>query len=101
MVEKSRTRMLEVSVEADRPPRWEWQVTFNGEMIANGFADSRIEAKVRRQQRDVSVAGRGLESIAARFPQGGELSNRQIRHRGTESLSQTGRRRFVGRHAGD
>ena len=37
--------MLEVSVKADRPPRWEWQVTFNGEMIANGFADGRIEAQ--------------------------------------------------------
>jgi hypothetical protein len=45
MVEKSRTRMLEVSVKADRPPRWEWRVTFNGETIANGFADGQNEAK--------------------------------------------------------
>ena len=45
MVEISRAHMLEVSVKADRPPRWEWQVTFNGEMIANGFADGRIEAQ--------------------------------------------------------
>jgi hypothetical protein len=36
---------LEVSVKSDRPPRWEWQVTSNGEMIANGFEDGRIEAK--------------------------------------------------------
>jgi hypothetical protein len=45
MVEKSRTRMLEVSVTPDRPPRWQWQVTFNGEMIANGFADCQVEAR--------------------------------------------------------
>ena len=45
MVEKSRTRMLEVSVTPDRPPRWQWQVTFNGEMIANGFADGQVEAR--------------------------------------------------------
>jgi hypothetical protein len=45
MVEISRAHMLDVSVKADRPPRWEWQVTFNGEMIANGFADGRIEAR--------------------------------------------------------
>jgi hypothetical protein len=45
MVEKSRTRMLEVSVTSDRPPRWEWQVSSNGEVIANGFANGRIEAQ--------------------------------------------------------
>jgi hypothetical protein len=44
MVEKSRTRMLEVSVTSDRSPRWEWQVTSNCEVIANGFANGRIEA---------------------------------------------------------
>ena len=44
-VEISRARMLEVSVTADRPPRWEWQVSFNGEMIVNGFEDGRIEAQ--------------------------------------------------------
>jgi hypothetical protein len=44
-MEESRSRVLEVSVTADRPPRWEWQVTFNGEMIANGFQDGRMEAK--------------------------------------------------------
>ena len=37
--------MLEVSVKPDRPPRWEWQVSFDGEMIANGFEDGRIEAQ--------------------------------------------------------
>ena len=44
-MEKYRSRMLEVSVKSDRPPPWEWQVTSNGEMIANGFEDGRIEAK--------------------------------------------------------
>ena len=37
--------MLEVSVTLDRPPRWEWQVTSNGEMIANGFEDGQLEAR--------------------------------------------------------
>jgi hypothetical protein len=38
-MEKYRSRMLEVVVTADQPPRWEWQVRSNGTMIANGFAD--------------------------------------------------------------
>ncbi len=29
----------------DKPPRWEWQVTSNCEMIANGFEDGQVEAK--------------------------------------------------------
>jgi len=37
--------MLEVSVKSDRPPRWEWQVTANGEMIANGLEVGQVEAK--------------------------------------------------------
>jgi hypothetical protein len=45
MVEISRAGMLEVSVTPDRPPRWEWQVSFNGEMIANGFENGRTEAQ--------------------------------------------------------
>ena len=44
-MEKYRSRMLEVSVMLDRPQRWEWQVTSNGEMIANGFEDGQVEAK--------------------------------------------------------
>jgi hypothetical protein len=40
-MEKYRSRMLEVVVTADQPPRWEWQVRSNGTMIANGFADER------------------------------------------------------------
>jgi hypothetical protein len=44
-VEKYRSRMLEVTVTPDRPPRWEWQVCSNGEMIANGFENGQIEAK--------------------------------------------------------
>ena len=46
-MEKYRSRMLEV-LKSDRPPRWEWQVTSNGEMIANGFEDGQIEAKFER-----------------------------------------------------
>jgi hypothetical protein len=37
--------MLEVSVTPDRPPRWEWQVTSNGEVIADGFENGQIEAR--------------------------------------------------------
>jgi hypothetical protein len=37
--------MLEVSVTADRPSRWEWQVISGGEVIANGFEKGRIEAR--------------------------------------------------------
>jgi hypothetical protein len=44
MVEKSRTRMLEVSV-THRPPRWEWEVTSNGESIANGIEKGPVEAR--------------------------------------------------------
>jgi hypothetical protein len=44
-MEKYRSGMLEVSVKPDRLPRWEWQVSFNGEIIANGFKDGRIEAQ--------------------------------------------------------
>jgi hypothetical protein len=43
-MEKYRSRMLEVSVKSDGTPRWAWQVTSNGEMIANGFEDGQIEA---------------------------------------------------------
>jgi hypothetical protein len=43
-MEKHSSRILEVMVTPDKPPRWEWQVTSNGEMIANGFEDGRIEA---------------------------------------------------------
>ena len=27
------------------PPQWEWEVTFNGEMVANGFEREQIAAK--------------------------------------------------------
>jgi hypothetical protein len=36
--------MLEVSV-THRPPQWEWEVTRNGEMVANGFEREQIAAK--------------------------------------------------------
>jgi hypothetical protein len=45
MVEISRSRMLEVSVTPARPPRWEWQVTSDGEVIANGIENGLIEAR--------------------------------------------------------
>jgi hypothetical protein len=45
VMEKYRSRMLEVAVTADQPPRWEWQVRSNGTMIANGFADEQEKAK--------------------------------------------------------
>jgi hypothetical protein len=45
MVRKSRSRTLDVSVMADRPPRWEWQLTCDGELIANGFENGRIQAR--------------------------------------------------------
>jgi predicted lipid carrier protein YhbT len=44
MVEKSRTRMLEVSV-TQHPLRWEWEVSSNGESLANGFENGQVEAK--------------------------------------------------------
>jgi hypothetical protein len=43
-MEKYRSRMLEVTV-TNQPPQWEWQVTSNGEMIANGFEREQIAAK--------------------------------------------------------
>jgi hypothetical protein len=36
--------MLEVSV-THYPPRWEWAVISNGEMVAIGFEDERSKAK--------------------------------------------------------
>ena len=43
-MEKYRSRMLEVSVTHQRP-QWEWEVTSNGETIANGFEDGQVEAR--------------------------------------------------------
>jgi hypothetical protein len=43
-MEKYRSRMLEVLV-THRPPRWEWEVTSNGESIANGFEREQTAAK--------------------------------------------------------
>jgi hypothetical protein len=47
MVEKSRSRMLEVAVTRDRLPRWQWQwqVTENGKVIANGIEDDQVKAR--------------------------------------------------------
>jgi hypothetical protein len=43
-MEISRAQMLEVSV-THQPPQWEWEVTFNGEMIANGFKRDQAAAR--------------------------------------------------------
>ena len=43
-MEKYRSSMLEVSV-THHPPQWEWWVTFNGVMVANGFEREQIAAK--------------------------------------------------------
>jgi hypothetical protein len=43
-MEKHRSRMLEVTV-SNHPPLWKWEVTSNGEMIANGFESGQVEAK--------------------------------------------------------
>lgn len=43
-MEKYRSRMLEVTV-TNRPPKWEWEVSSGGEMIANGFEGEQIAAR--------------------------------------------------------
>jgi hypothetical protein len=49
-MEKIRCHMLEVTVTPGGPPRWEWQVVCNGEMIANGFEYGRMEARFEGQR---------------------------------------------------
>jgi hypothetical protein len=43
-MEEYRSRMLEVTV-TNCPPKWEWEVSSGGEMIANGFEREQIAAK--------------------------------------------------------
>jgi hypothetical protein len=43
-MEKYRSRMLEVTV-TNRTPKWEWEVSSGGEMIANGFEGEQIAAR--------------------------------------------------------
>jgi hypothetical protein len=43
-MKKYRSRILEVSV-THHPPRWEWEVTSDGESIANGFEREQTAAK--------------------------------------------------------
>jgi hypothetical protein len=43
-MEKYRSLMLEVTV-INRPPKWEWEVSFGGKMVANGFEREQIAAK--------------------------------------------------------
>jgi hypothetical protein len=43
-MEKYRSGMLEVSV-THHPPQWEWEVTFNGELLANGFEREQAAAR--------------------------------------------------------
>jgi hypothetical protein len=45
MVRKPRSRTLDVSVMADRPPKWKWRLSCDGELIANGFEKGRVEAR--------------------------------------------------------
>jgi hypothetical protein len=44
-MEKARSRMLDVTVKPGRPPRWDWEVSSNGETIASSFEDGQVEAK--------------------------------------------------------
>jgi hypothetical protein len=43
-MEKYRSRMLEVTV-TNRRPKWEWEVSSGGEMIANGFEGEQTAAR--------------------------------------------------------
>jgi hypothetical protein len=43
-MEKYRSHMLEVKV-SNHPPQWKWEVSSNGEMIANGFEREQIAAR--------------------------------------------------------
>jgi hypothetical protein len=43
-MEKYRSRMLEVTV-TNRPPKWEWEVSSRGEMVACGVEGEQIAAK--------------------------------------------------------
>jgi hypothetical protein len=44
MVEKFRSRMLEVTIEALTSSRWAWQVKAGDEVVAEGCERSQIEA---------------------------------------------------------
>ena len=44
-METYRSNLLEVSVSPGERLRWEWQVTSNGEIIANGVENGQVEAK--------------------------------------------------------
>jgi hypothetical protein len=44
-MERHRSSLLEIPVIPDRPPRWEWRVTFDDVIIANGFEDGQGEAR--------------------------------------------------------
>ena len=43
-MEKYRSCMLEVTV-TNHPPKWEWEVSSGGEMVANGFESEQIAAR--------------------------------------------------------
>jgi hypothetical protein len=43
-MEKYRSHMLEVKV-SNHPPQWKWEVSSNGETIANGFEREQIAAR--------------------------------------------------------
>jgi hypothetical protein len=43
-MEKYRSRLLEVTV-TNHPPKWQWEVSPGGEMVANGVESEQIAAK--------------------------------------------------------
>jgi hypothetical protein len=43
-MEKYRSHMLEVTV-TNHPPKWEWEVSSGGEMVANGVEREQIAAR--------------------------------------------------------
>lgn len=45
-VASQRSHLLDVTV-THTPPRWEWDVSANGESIANGFEKDRVAAKFK------------------------------------------------------
>lgn len=42
---KTRTRLLEVSIWIGETHAWEWEVCSNGIMLANGYNEERVAAK--------------------------------------------------------
>jgi hypothetical protein len=45
MARKSRAHILEVTLIADEPSQWEWQVCAGGDLIMSGYEPTREEAR--------------------------------------------------------